>query len=164
MPQHIFKYMHMVTSIIKNDGDSLQSTFHSPKTIFDLICDVVFTTLSITKTTAFSALGVEIARGLHIGVILVFLAAEALVDQVNEDALTQVAKLEHTLQESFDSCQALLEAVVQLIHNLLSALNFRPGLLRNAIGPDEREDRLSLVCQLLCFGIGDNVLQTLCEG
>ena len=72
--------------------------------VLDLIRDVVLATLSITETTAILVgLLLEIARRLHIRVILVLLSTEALVNQVNEDALTEVAKLKHASQVSVNS-------------------------------------------------------------
>ena len=72
--------------------------------VLDLIRDVVLATLSITETAAILVgLLLEIARRLHIRVILVLLSTEALVNQVNEDALTEVAKLKHASQVSVNS-------------------------------------------------------------
>ena len=72
--------------------------------VLDLIRDVVLATLSITETAAILVgLLLEIARRLHIRVILVLLSTEALVNQVNEDALTEIAKLKHASQVSVNS-------------------------------------------------------------
>ena len=92
--------------------------------MLDLICDVVFSALAIAKTAAvLVAVGFEVARRLNIGVILCFLAAEALVDEVDENALTEVAEPDHALEESLNTALRLSQAAGELSKDLPRAVN-----------------------------------------
>jgi hypothetical protein len=72
--------------------------------VLDLIGDVLFATFAVAKTAAILlAVFFEVTRGLHIRVVFVFLTAVALVDEMDEDTLTQETELHHVFQEHFDS-------------------------------------------------------------
>lgn len=97
--------------------------------MFDLIGDIVLSTFSIAHTHAILlAVLFEVARALLILVILVFLTAEALVDEMNEDALSEVAELDHASQEGIDSRLRLLQADGQLTEDLPRASNLLESL------------------------------------
>ena len=66
--------------------------------MFDLIGDIVLSTFAVTQAAAILlAFSFEVAGGLLIGVVFVFLTAEALIDEVDEDTLAQVTELIHAL-------------------------------------------------------------------
>jgi len=76
-----------------------------------LVCDVILSAFAITKTTTvLLTILLEVTGRLYVWVILIFLTAEALIDEMNEDALTQVAELDHAFQESVDATLCLRQA------------------------------------------------------
>ena len=89
-----------------------------------LVCDILFAPFAITKTAAsLLTIGFKVARRFNFRIILTFLATEALVDEVNEDTLAEVAEADHALEEGLDAPLGLLKAALKLGEDLPRSLD-----------------------------------------
>ena len=102
--------------------------------MFNLVCDVIFATFAVTKTTSvLLEIGLEVTRRLYIRIILVFLTAEALVNEVDEHAMAEVAELDHAPEISLDAVLCLLKASRKLNKDLFRADNLLSRACRDRL-------------------------------
>ena len=75
----------------------------------------------------------EVARRLLIGVIFVFLTAEALIDKMDKDTLAQVTELIHALPIVENLGLSLIQSGVKMLEDVSSVLYLLSGLLTDTL-------------------------------
>lgn len=82
--------------------------------MLDLVSDVIFATFAIAET-ATVLFSFEIAGRFNFRIVLVFLTAKALVDQMDEDTLCEIAESHHAVQVGVHSSDSLTETSRELL-------------------------------------------------